>query len=94
MKIDWKKVSQSKGYKSLKGAYIKDAKTATTRGSLRSKQEYYKRFQLVIGKAKNYSYHTGKPIEEILLEWENRRDYWWFSFYNHYKPPKLTGSVS
>ena len=85
MKIDWKKVSKSPGYKSLKAAYIKDV---TAKRRSRSKEEFYNTFQGVICRAKHYSHHTGEPIEDILTKWEESRSGWWYGFYKN-KPPKF-----
>ena len=94
MKIDWKAVAQSPGYKSLKAAYIRDVQASEktrARGHrpLRDKQEFLKLFQWVIGRAQHYAVRTGKPIEQILNEWETKRNYWWLNFYQECNQPKL-----
>lgn len=97
MNIDWKAVAQSPGYKSLKAAYIRDVSEAANtlaRGGrpMRSKETFLKLFQWVIGRAQHYAARTGKPIEEILNDWESRRDYWWLNYYQPSceRPPKLS----
>jgi len=48
---------------------------------MREKAEFLKLFNWVINRAKHHAHHTGKPIDEILTEWESQRDYWWLNFY-------------
>lgn len=89
MKINWKKVCQSKGYNSLKAAYIHDVQK-----EWRSKAELLKKFYWVIGRAKHYAHHTGKDIDSVLGEWENERTYWWLNYYQDCNQPKIhTNSV-
>lgn len=90
MKIDWKYVATTPGYKSLKAAYTHDVtEAAKRRHPMRKKAEFLKLFTWVIGRAKHYAHHTGKPIEEILNDWEEQRDYWWLNFYQDCRQPKL-----
>lgn len=84
MKINWKELSKTKGYKSLKACYLLDVKEIQ-----RTKKESYSRFQWVLGRAKHYSLHLKVPIEEILNEWEAKRDYWWANYYGEYRQPKF-----
>lgn len=87
MKAYWKYLIQTAGYKSLKSTYIKTVqdKWATDR----SKKEAYTHFQWIIGRAKHYAHHTGKPIGQILNEWEHKRTYCWKNFYQDYNQPKF-----
>ena len=80
MKKNWKYLATTKGYKSLKAAYIN---TVKRKNSFENKEELYKRFQNIIGKAKHYSFKTGKSIETILDDWEDKRDYSWKNYYNN-----------
>lgn len=89
MKINWNQVAQSEGYKSLKAALFHSIKRKD-----RSKAELYKTFYWVINRAKHYSQHLNKPIEEILNEWETKRDCWWFGYYTEYKLPRLDLSLT
>lgn len=94
MKINWKKVAASKGYKSLKAAYEKDVQDAhrtIDKGSrpMRNKETFRKHFQWVIERAKHYANHYGVPLEYILYKWEEERDYWWLNFYQDSRQPKF-----
>jgi len=89
MKIDWKRVSKTPGYISLKKAMIFDIKK-----NWRSKQESYTKFVWVIARATHYAHHLGKPIEEILNEWESKRNYWWVNYYQDSRLPKLNKAPS
>lgn len=95
MKIDWKHLASTTGYKSLKAAYIKDVQEASKRSrSMRKKDEFLELFNWVICRAKHYAHHTGKTIEQILDEWESKRTYWWLNYYQDCRQPKFkTGSV-
>ena len=84
MKIDWKKVSQSTGYRSLKAAYEHDI-----RKRYQTKRELLIKFRWVIGRAQHYAHHQNRAIEEILNEWESKRDYWWLNYYQDCNQPKL-----
>lgn len=90
MKINWKQVAQSPGYKSLKAAYIKDVKeSASRKNPMRGKAEYLELFNWVINRAKYYAHHTGMSIEDVLLGWESKRNYWWLNYYQEGNQPKL-----
>lgn len=90
MKIDWKHVSQSPGYKSLKAAYIRDVTDAGKRKNpMRDKAEFLKHFNWVINRAKHYAHKKGVTIDVILNKWEEDRSYWWLNYYQESKQPKL-----
>jgi hypothetical protein len=90
MKIDWKSLAQSPGYKSLKAAYMADAhKAGSVKHPMRSKEELYNTFRRAINCAKNHALRTGQPVEQVLNDWEFKRDYWWYSFYGDHKITKL-----
>lgn len=90
MKIDWKKLAQSPGYKSLKAAYIRDVHEAGQQPRpMRKKAEFLKLFRRVIGMSQHYAIRTGKPIEQVLNEWEEKRDHWWLNFYSDHHLSKL-----
>lgn len=86
MKINWKQLAQSPGYKSLKAALIKDIGGNGRNPSWRSKKELYKHFYWIIGRAKHYAHHIGLPVEEILRQWESDRKGGWFGYYQDRKP--------
>lgn len=87
--IDWKKVSSSSGYISLKAAYIKDVQDAAKqKRPMRKKEEFLKQFNWVICRAKHYSKLNNEPIENILNKWEKGRDYWWLNYYQDSRQPK------
>lgn len=87
MQINWKEVCKCPGYITLKKAMTTDI----TRKH-RSKAESLKQFQWVIARAKHYAYHLRKPIQEVLNEWESKRDYWWLNYYQESRQPKLNKS--
>lgn len=82
--LDWKAISKSPGYISLKKAYVHDVQKGW-----RSKAESRRHFKWVIGRAMHYSIKLRKPIESILNEWEEKRDYWWLNYYQASNQPKL-----
>lgn len=84
MDINWKHLATTPGYKSLKEAYASDIKK-----NWRGKQESLRKFQWVLCRAKHYAHHTGRTIEEILNEWESKRDYWWLNYYQDSNQPKF-----
>ena len=88
MKIDWKKVSKSPGYISIKDKYIYDASKGNTG---RSKQELYRHFKWIISRAKHYAYTKNVDIEVILNYWasDSNRDYWWLNAYQDNNLPRL-----
>jgi hypothetical protein len=95
MKIDWKYLAATPGYKSLKAAYIEDVKKASKQSRpMRCKDDFLSKFQWVINRAKHYAYHTGRSVESILNEWEDTRNYWWLNYYQNSHQPKFhSGSV-
>ena len=85
-RLDWKKISRSKGYTSLKAAYVRDVQELQKRNRrghhpTRGKEEYRGYFKKAIGLAMRYSNKFDMEIEEVLNIWENYRDCWWLSFY-------------
>lgn len=97
MQIDWKHLATTEGYISLKKAYIRDVQGAAKekqrgRRPMRDKAVFLKLFNWVIARAKHYAEFTGRPIHEILNEWEAKRDYWWLNYYQECNQPKLFNS--
>lgn len=97
MNIDWKVVSQSAGYKSLKAAYESDVQEAhkeTQRGRrpMRDKKEFRKLFDWVISRAIHYAYHKQTTVDVILNEWESHRNYWRLNYYQECRQPWLVKS--
>lgn len=68
MQIDWKHLSKTTGYVSLKQAVIKNIEQKH-----RSKKETYQMFYATINRAKHYAHKLNKSLEEILNEWEEKR---------------------
>lgn len=101
MKIDWKTVAGSPGYKSMKAAVAKEAATSAGYGRKRDKR-YEETFRFAINRAKHYAHRLNKPIEEVLNEWESKRKYCFLNYYqscnfpkfhsNNCKPMKLRGT--
>ena len=82
--IDWKTVSKSPGYKSLKAAYIKDVLNATRQSHpMRSKEIFLTMFHKAIRLAQHHAHVNETSVENVLQEWELRRTSWWFSFYSN-----------
>lgn len=79
MKIDWKFVSQTEGYQSLKAAVNRDKMRWP--GSEARRMERI--FRDVIRLCHRVSEQTGIPID-IILSWaEHHRDFWYANYYNH-----------
>jgi len=93
MKINWKYVAQTKGYKSLKLAYIKDARRPHY--CLRKKEELLITFNWIICRAKYHAQYENVSIDTILDRWETERKLWWLSHYTKYaaRTKKHTSSV-
>lgn len=87
MNLDWKEISQSEGYRSLKAAMIQDIQCKH-----RSKKESNKKFQWVISRAMHYAHHQNRTIIEVLNSWESKRDYWWLNYYQDARQPRLFNS--
>ena len=90
MKVDWKHLASTEGYMSLKAAYAKDvSEAAKLKRPMRDKAEFLRHFTWVIARAKHYAHHTGRTIESVLNEWEERRSYWWLGYYQDAQQPKF-----
>ena len=85
-KIDWKVVSKCSGYLSLKAAYVTDV---CRKNRHRSKEELIGLFNWVICRAKHISHAKNISIVDVLNEWENKRDQWWFGYYGNWEQPKI-----
>lgn len=89
MKIDWKAVAASPGYKSIKAALIADLNRKRPH---RSKEANIKLFHWVICRAKHYANYENTTLEEILNRWETKRKEvqanWWFGYYSDFKQPR------
>ncbi len=85
MKIDWKHIATTPGYKSLKASYIDDVVSGR---SFDSKEQLYVIFLDIIGRAKHYAHCKGVTVDVILNEWESKRDYWWINYYQYSNRPK------
>lgn len=95
MKIDWKVVSQSAGYISIKQCYA-DAFSEVNRSHQKwgHKREYgikeaKKRFAWIISRAIHYAHHKQTTVDVILNEWEAKRTYSWQSYYGDQTFPRL-----
>lgn len=90
MKVDWKYFSQSKGYKSLKEAYMRDCRKAgNEKNPMRNKAEFYKHFQWVIARCLHYASKQNRQPWDVLDEWESGRSYWWLNYYQDCNQPKI-----
>lgn len=104
MKVDYKELSKSKGYISLRKAVLRNIEEERKRyirwnHSPPEKfnpqggrgNEHSKKFRWAIDRAKHYSHMTGLPMGEILDSWEKQRNYWYHNYYQDCNQPKLTG---
>lgn len=103
MKIDWKKFSNSPGYKSLKKDMLRrvygekwssSGKCFNTSGCNKQnhkcrKDVYCQQFKWIIDRAKHYSHVTGIEISKILNAWEENRSFWFANYYQDSSQPKL-----
>lgn len=90
MNVDWKYFSQTKGYKSLKEAYMRDARNAGKEARpMRNKEEFYKKFQWVISRCIHYAQALNKQPWDVLDEWESKRGYWWLNYYQESNQPNI-----
>ena len=91
MKINWKVVSASPGYKSLKAAYINDVmKASKQKHPMRNKAEFLDLFNWVICRATHYAAITGEPLEDFLNKWETDRGRTgWLNGYGRHRQGKL-----
>lgn len=86
MKIDWKYVATTEGYKSLKAAYVRDVQEAEAtlrRGHhpMRKKAEFYKHFTMIINRAIHYAQWEGVTIDVILDRWQKSQGRsWWLNY--------------
>lgn len=94
MEINWKEVSKSPGYISLKATLTKDLQSNNrdkqrNRRPLRDNPELIKHFNWIIARAIHYSHWLQKPLQDVLNEWESKRNYFWLGYYQDSKFPKL-----
>lgn len=101
-KVDWKKISNSDGYKSLKTDVLKDCKgncfningcSDIKAMSSKCSHRYCNKFRWVIDRAKHYSYKLNLSIEDVLNIWERKRRYWYMNYYQEYNQPKLNDNI-
>lgn len=85
MKVDWKYIAGTPGYVSLKVAYENSAMKADAF----RKDALYKQFQWVINRAKHYAHYRGLNLDEVLDQWEVRRNYYWCNYYQDSNFPRL-----
>lgn len=93
MKINWKIVAQSEGYKSLKATMIQaiqDNSKLIQLGHIpmRSKEYFHKHFKWIITRAISYAEFYRLPLEFILNDWESKRTYCWLNYYQECRQPK------
>ena len=83
MKIDWKEVARSEGYKALKKQFIRDRQQAGKYPNrCRSKEEHLRLFRKIIDRAKSNAIRTNRTIIEVLDDWSIRGgQYWWYNSY-------------
>jgi hypothetical protein len=84
MKIDWKHLAITPGYRSLKAAYVHDIHSKA-----RGKAELLIQFNWVISRAKHYAHHRKLSVEDVLNGWEGARNYWWLNYYQDCNQPKI-----
>jgi hypothetical protein len=80
--INWKQVSKSRGYISLKNEYIKDVQKANMqKRPMRGKDEFRRHFKKAIAIAQKCSDATGESLQGILIYFEQDRSGWWLNYY-------------
>jgi hypothetical protein len=97
MTLDWKEISQSEGYRSLKAAYTRDVQECNKsvqreHRPMRKKAEFFEKFQWVVSRAIHYAHHQSRSVSEVLTEWEAKRRYWWLNYYQECNQPWLVKS--
>lgn len=81
VKLDWKEISKSSGYVSLKNAYIEGLQH---KRHLRNKKDFRKEFYRIIGLVQHYAQQdTSVSFIQVLNAWENDRLGWWFGHYRN-----------
>lgn len=98
MKIDWKHLATTSGYKRLKEALITDIQEAEqykkrTGRYFRSPAEYYQHFNFAICRAKHYAHRDNRELHEVLTEWEDMRSYSWINYYQRSNFRKISGAT-
>ena len=90
MKIDWKELSKSEGYRSLKKSYVANVSGYGGRGvSECEKESALHKFHWVINRAKHYSNVLGFSVGDILTAWESKRTYCYHNYYQSLYMPRL-----
>lgn len=101
MKVNFKELSKSEGYKCLKAAVLSDCMEGQgcfningcdKPGRVKCFHRYCDRFRWVIGRATHYSCKTGISVAELLNTWESDRSYWYMNYYQDGNQPKLNRS--
>ena len=88
MKIDWKAVAASPGYKSMKATVAEEAQQSARRKRVPDIR-YQQVFEFAINRAKHYSHVTGISIENVLNAWEEQRTYCFLNYYSNSSNSKL-----
>lgn len=96
MKIDWKKVAASAGYKLMKGAVANDANKIYSNG-----KRFAAAFNFAINRAKQHIYVKAWPDDKdytddltlILQVWELNRNQSFLSYYSNNNLPKKTTKI-
>ena len=90
MKIDWKVVAQSMGYRKLKQSYQNSQmRSARFKNNSYELDRQTKQFKWIISRATHYAHHLNTTLQDILNCWEAKRTYNWESYYTDHKFPKL-----
>lgn len=87
-KINWKELSQTEGYRKFKKGFSQARQHDASNGRFNRKSEdkrYLKAYYFAIGVAIKIHNQTGTPIDQILGEWEDLRDYNFMSFYSDFR---------
>ena len=92
MKIDWKAVAASPGYKSMKQVCDDEVKRVAKWGR-KPDERYQQAFDFAINRAKHYSHATGVSVESILNAWEENRTYNFMNYYSSSNKPKQHSNI-
>lgn len=93
MKVNWKEVAASPGYKKIKQHMIdalNDNHKTIQKGHrpMRDKAEYYKYFRGIIARAQHYAIKENVSLIDVLNKWAEGQSYNWLSYYSNYNFPK------
>lgn len=101
MQVDWKVVSKSPGYRSLKAAYCYDVQKDhheaikfRRRKPIRDKKEFRRYFKRAIALTMKCAHKYKIPLDVAFNLLEENRDYWWLNFYQDHSVDRVLSKAS